>query len=156
MVSACRRPSVSSLLVHESVVLAQRAVPESLPRFQGLGPLQARHWLELCPLEQVACSLLSASLVPVCPSRLHMVTGRPPGPRGLPGWPPPAPYLYTPPLRTVIHNFHFQPGSLLNARLLLLVAFFTFPLRCLTTEPSDLNKTLEISLPTRPVSPWGI
>lgn len=62
----------------------------------------------------------------------------------------------TVPLLTVIHNFHFQPGSLLNARLLLLVAFFTFPLRCLTTEPSDLNKTLEISLPTRPMSPWGI
>lgn len=96
-------------------------------------------WSELCPLEQVARSLLSASLVPVCPSRLCRVTDRLPGPRSLPGWPPPAPYVYTPSLRTVIHNFHFLPGSLLNARLLFLVAFFTFPLQCLT-EPSDFKE----------------
>ena len=60
---------------------------ESPAGFQGLRPLQA------IPCGQSSgprsrwpvCPLLSASVVPVCPSCLHSVMGRPPGPRSLPG-----------------------------------------------------------------------
>lgn len=70
-----------------SLRMNQCCCPREHPRespagFQGLGPLQAipgpRSRWPVCPL-------LSASVVPVRPSCLQSVMGRPPGPRSLPG-----------------------------------------------------------------------